>query len=44
MSTATPAPAGAGAVEPGTFVDVRLEGNTAFDFYGTLVPAAVAAR
>ena len=34
----------AGAVEPGTFVDVRLEGNTAFDFYGTLVPAAVAAR
>jgi ribosomal protein S12 methylthiotransferase len=34
----------AGAVEPGTFVDVRLEGNTAFDFYGTLVPAAVTAR
>ena len=34
----------AGTVEPGTFVDVRLEGNTAFDFYGTLMPAAVAAR
>jgi ribosomal protein S12 methylthiotransferase len=31
-------------VVPGTFVDVRLEGNTAFDFYGTLVPAAVVAR
>jgi len=34
----------AGEAEPGTFVDVRLDGNTAFDFYGTLVPAAVAAR
>ena len=29
--------------EPGTFVDVRIEGNTAFDFYGSLVPAGVTA-
>ena len=27
----------------GAFVDVRLDGSTAFDFYGTLVPAAVLA-
>jgi ribosomal protein S12 methylthiotransferase len=32
-----------GDAEPGTFVDVRLDGNTAFDFYGTLAPTAVAA-
>ncbi len=30
-----------GAAEPGTFVDVRLEGNTAFDFYGTLAGTEV---
>jgi ribosomal protein S12 methylthiotransferase len=30
----------AGEIDPGTFVDVRLDGTTAFDFYGTLVPAA----
>jgi ribosomal protein S12 methylthiotransferase len=27
----------AGEVEPGTFVDVRLDGTTAFDFFGTFV-------
>jgi len=29
----------AGEAAPGTFVDVRLDGNTAFDFYGTVVAA-----
>jgi ribosomal protein S12 methylthiotransferase len=33
----------AGEAEIGTFVDVRLDGNTAFDFYGTLVPSLVLA-
>jgi ribosomal protein S12 methylthiotransferase len=33
----------AGEVEIGSFVDVQLDGNTAFDFYGTLVPALVPA-
>jgi len=33
----------AGQATPGDFVDVRLEGNTAFDFYGSLVPVAVLA-
>jgi hypothetical protein len=33
----------AGTAPVGTFVDVRLDGHTAFDFYGTLVPAAVLA-
>ncbi|GAC1576354.1 MAG: 30S ribosomal protein S12 methylthiotransferase RimO [Candidatus Elarobacter sp.] len=28
----------------GAFVDVRLDGNTAFDFYGTLVPSQAAIR
>ncbi len=32
-----------GDAEPGTFVEVRLDGNTAFDFYGSLVRAEVAA-
>jgi ribosomal protein S12 methylthiotransferase len=32
-----------GEATPGTFVDVRLDGHTAFDFYGTLVPALVPA-
>jgi ribosomal protein S12 methylthiotransferase len=30
----------AGTVPAGSFVDVRLDGNTAFDFYGTLVGSA----
>jgi ribosomal protein S12 methylthiotransferase len=30
-----------GDAELGTFVDVRLDGHTAFDFHGTLVPALV---
>jgi ribosomal protein S12 methylthiotransferase len=30
-----------GEAQPGTFVDVRLEGNTAFDFYGTLARTEV---
>jgi len=30
----------AGDVPAGAFVDVRLDGNTAFDFYGTLVEQA----
>jgi ribosomal protein S12 methylthiotransferase len=34
----------AGDAPVGAFVDVRLDGNTAFDFYGTLVPAEVAVR
>ncbi|MBV8750939.1 MAG: hypothetical protein JO103_14630, partial [Candidatus Eremiobacteraeota bacterium] len=29
----------AGEAEIGSFVDVRLDGNTAFDFYGSLVRA-----
>jgi ribosomal protein S12 methylthiotransferase len=33
----------AGDAEPGSFVDVRLDGNTAFDFFGTLVTAPVLA-
>ncbi|HTJ28530.1 MAG TPA: 30S ribosomal protein S12 methylthiotransferase RimO [Candidatus Limnocylindria bacterium] len=33
----------AGEAEIGSFVDVRLDGHTAFDFYGTLVPALVPA-
>ena len=33
----------AGDAEVGTFVDVRLDGNTAFDFYGSLVAAPVPA-
>jgi ribosomal protein S12 methylthiotransferase len=33
----------AGEAEIGSFVDVRIDGHTAFDFYGTLVPALVAA-
>ena len=32
-----------GDAQPGVFVDVRLDGHTAFDFYGTLVPALVTA-
>lgn len=32
----------AGDARVGTFVDVRLDGNTAFDFYGTLVAAEAA--
>jgi len=32
-----------GDARPGTFTDVRLEGNTAFDSYGAQVPAAVPA-
>ena len=28
-----------GDAVPGTFVDVTLDGATAFDFHGTLVPA-----
>jgi ribosomal protein S12 methylthiotransferase len=30
-----------GDAELGTFVDMRLDGHTAFDFHGTLVPALV---
>ncbi|HEX3466858.1 MAG TPA: 30S ribosomal protein S12 methylthiotransferase RimO [Candidatus Elarobacter sp.] len=30
-----------GDAEPGTFVDVRLDGNTAFDFYGAMVRSEV---
>jgi ribosomal protein S12 methylthiotransferase len=33
----------AGVAPIGAFVDVRLDGHTAFDFYGTLLPAAVIA-
>ena len=33
----------AGDVPAGAFVDVRLDGNTAFDFYGTLVEQAASA-
>jgi ribosomal protein S12 methylthiotransferase len=33
----------AGVAPIGAFVDVRLDGHTAFDFYGTLLPAAVLA-
>ncbi len=32
-----------GDAAPGTFTDVRLDGNTAFDFHGTEVRAAVSA-
>jgi ribosomal protein S12 methylthiotransferase len=32
-----------GDARPGAFVDVRLDGNTAFDFYGSLVRAEVTA-
>jgi ribosomal protein S12 methylthiotransferase len=34
----------AGDVLPGSFVDVRLDGNTAFDFYGTLTAQNGSAR
>jgi ribosomal protein S12 methylthiotransferase len=34
----------AGDVPLGSFVDVRLDGNTAFDFYGTLAAQAASAR
>ncbi len=34
----------AGDVPAGAFVDVRLDGNTAFDFYGTLVEAGLPGR
>jgi ribosomal protein S12 methylthiotransferase len=33
----------AGRAEPGEFVEVRLDGNTAFDFFGTLVAPGVCA-